>query len=211
MKITKFGHSCFLVEEGEANILLDPGIYTEGYDNATAVNAVLVTHEHGDHYDPARLKAVLAANPAAKLYANEGVAAECREQGIACEVVAEGREFVVQGIAVKVYGNTHATIYPTLPPVANTGYFIAGRFFYPGDAFLKPEVPVEILALPLIAPWMRVAEAVDYAKALAPKIVIPAHDGILRKPEMVHFVPSQELPPLGIRFVAPGNGESVDL
>ena len=49
MKITKFGHSCLLVEEGGARILLDPGKYSILQNNVENVDAIVITHEHQDH------------------------------------------------------------------------------------------------------------------------------------------------------------------
>src|SRR3546814_12912433 len=55
MRITKFGHACVRVEHDGHVIVLDPGMFTdpEAVDGA---GAVLITHEHSDHYDPERLR-----------------------------------------------------------------------------------------------------------------------------------------------------------
>ena len=55
MRITKFGHACVRLETGDHTIVLDPGGFTEpeAVDGATAV---LITHEHADHYSPDHLR-----------------------------------------------------------------------------------------------------------------------------------------------------------
>ena len=54
MRITKFGHSCIRIEHDGHTLVVDPGGFTqpEAVDGA---DAVLVTHEHPDHYEPAHL------------------------------------------------------------------------------------------------------------------------------------------------------------
>lgn len=54
MKITYFGHSCFLVETGGKRLLFDPFVtgnpLASGIDvNSIRCDYILVTHAHGDH------------------------------------------------------------------------------------------------------------------------------------------------------------------
>jgi hypothetical protein len=44
-----------------------------------------------------------------------------------------------------------------------------------------PDVPVEVLGLPLNAPWLSVAEAIDYLLKVRPKVAIPVHDALLNE------------------------------
>ncbi len=84
--------------------------------------------------------------------------------------------------------------------VQNTGYFIAGRLFYPGDSFFNPERQVEILALPVVAPWLKIAESINYALELKPKVVFPVHDGFLKIPGPFYTVPKRFIETQGIIF-----------
>lgn len=63
-----------------------------------------------------------------------------------------------------------------MPYSANTGFMFEDRFFYPGDAYTDPGCPVEILALPVSGPWVKIGEAIDYALKLKPKVAFPVHD-----------------------------------
>ena len=56
MRITKFAHACVRIEHEGTVLVLDPGGFTdaEAVDGATAV---LITHEHFDHYEAAKLRA----------------------------------------------------------------------------------------------------------------------------------------------------------
>lgn len=107
---------------------------------------------------------------------------------------------VLGGVHVEGHGEKHATIYQDFGQVQNTGYFFANRFFYPGDAFYNPHKPVEILALPVAGPWLKISDAIDYAKALKPKVAFPVHDGMLKFLGPTRGVTERYLSAAGIEF-----------
>ncbi len=84
---------------------------------------------------------------------------------------------------------------------------IAERFFHPGDAFHKPPKKVEILALPVAGPWMKLQEAIDYALTLKPKVCFPVHDGMLKFFGPVHALPKELLGRGGVNFVVLEEGK----
>lgn len=124
-----------------------------------------------------------------------------KKGGIAFSVVEDGQNYDEKGVLIEALGKEHALMHVSIPPIQNTGYFIANRFFYPGDAFTNPGKPVEILALPIAGPWMKLPEAIDYAFELKPKTCFPVHDGILKSPGSTHRIPLQVLEPKGIKFI----------
>lgn len=203
MTITKFGHCCLLIEVGGVRILTDPGNYNET-PIVTDIDAVLISHEHADHLHVESLGVVLAKNPAARVISHAGVGNMLDEAGIEWESVVDGEELEVKGVKIQSFGSKHACIHHDLPPVQNTGFLIAERLFYPGDAFHSPGKPVEVLALPVAGPWMRLEEAIEYAKVVKPKCVFPVHDGMLR--QGIELGPTRRIPkallePLGITYV----------
>lgn len=200
MKITKFGHSCVLVEEKGTGILIDPGVYSTGRNDVQNIDVALITHEHSDHYHIDSLKEVLKNNPQAKIITNKSVGALLKKEGIAYSVVEDGESVTENGILIEGFGKEHAVIHSSIPVIQNTGYFIANRLFHPGDAFTNPGKPVEILALPVAAPWLKISEAIDYAAELKPKICFPIHDANLQSARSVYQLPSQILEPKGIKF-----------
>lgn len=200
MKITKFGHSCLLIEEQGVRILLDPGDFSSGQDSLQNINIILVTHEHPDHLSISSLKSVLANNPQAKVITTSAVGLLLSKEDIAFSVVEDGQEVNERGVRVQGVGKDHALLHDSIPCIHNTGYLIAERFFYPGDAFTRPPASVDILALPVAAPWMRLSETIDYAIALKPKVCFPVHDGILKTPGAAHRLPQQILEQHGIPF-----------
>lgn len=201
MKITKYGHACVLVEEADARILIDPGSYSGNVD-ATGVNAILITHNHQDHLDTGLVTAILERNPGAQVVTVAEAGKNLAEAGIAFATIEDGEEIAISGVPVRSFGKHHSYIYGEMPQCQNTGYMIANRFYYPGDSLHVPDAQVEILALPVAGPWMKIAEAIDFAKAVNPKVVIPVHDGFIRpdRGQTTRTFPKMILEPLGIEF-----------
>ena len=200
MKVTKYGHCCLLIEVNGLRILTDPGSYSEGQNEVKNIDLILITHEHPDHLHIDSLKQVLKNNPQAKIITNTGVGKLLDVEKIAYEIVDDQKSTTEKNVLIEGFGTKHALMYETLPVVENTGYMIAERLFYPGDAWTNPNRKVEVLALPVAGPWMKIAEAIDYAKTIKPKVCFPVHDGGLKKPGVVHVLPPKVLKPLGIEF-----------
>jgi L-ascorbate metabolism protein UlaG (beta-lactamase superfamily) len=179
MRLTKYGHSCLLVEQGRDRMLLDPGTLSGGFEALEGLTAVCFTHQHVDHLDLERLRGLLDRNPAIRVVGDRGSAKALREAGAEVEVVEDGDELDIGGVGVRVAGRDHALVHPDVPVVPNVGYMVGGRLFHPGDAFTLPGQPVEVLAVPAGAPWLKVSEAVDYLRQVGPKVAVPVHERVL--------------------------------
>lgn len=201
MKIKKIGHCCLLIQTNTVTILTDPGSYSPLQNTLTKIDIILITHEHQDHFHIDSVKEVLHNNRDVKIITNGSVGKLLAEENIAFEVVAEGDRNEAYGVLIEGYGHLHAEIYKTWCGVENTGYFIDGKLFYPGDAFFNPNRPVDILALPVAGPWMKISEALDYCLEIRPRVAFPVHDGILKHSGMMHRVFAKILPENGIEFV----------
>jgi L-ascorbate metabolism protein UlaG (beta-lactamase superfamily) len=209
MKITKIGHCCLVIEEAGLTILTDPGAWTDAQNQLTGIDAVLITHEHPDHFHVESLQAVLKNNPDVVVITNHAVGSLMAKANLSFQLLEHGQQKEIDGVRLEGYGSEHAAIYPSIPNVMNTGYMIADRFFYPGDAFYKPAKPVEILALPVCGPWMKISEAIDYAKAVKPKVAFSVHDGMLKILGPFHLLPQKILSESGIQFdvIEPGSSK----
>jgi len=176
MKIKKIGHCCFVAEPNEGvRVMTDPGAFSTLQSEEYSISAVLITHEHQDHLHIDSLKKVLANNPQAVVITNTAVGKLLDEANIAYKKVEEGQSYDLNGVKITGFGNWHAEIYESYGMVQNTGYMV-DSLCYPGDAFANPNCKVDILALPITGPWMRIKDAIDYAKMLKPRVAFPVHD-----------------------------------
>lgn len=175
MRMIKFTHACVRLENEGRALVLDPGTFSEA-ESLDGAEAVLVTHEHVDHLDAGKLRAAAATNPDLRVWTHEGIAATLPDLNVT--VVAPGDEFEAAGMTVRVFGGRHALIHGDLPRVANVA-FLVENVLHPGDSFTVPELPVDTLLTPLSAPWMKLAEAADFTRAVRPRRAFPIHDGLL--------------------------------
>ncbi len=166
------------MEELGNKLVIDPGIFSKSLPEVRDVVAVVITHVHQDHLDLSKLEKIFSDNPAAKLYTVEAVADELK--GRFSPVIVTGGEKVEIGpFNLEFFGGLHAPIHKTYPRTENVGIMINSKVYYPGDSFINPEKPVEFLAVPASAPWMRVGEAMDFVDTLQPVNAFPTHDAIL--------------------------------
>jgi L-ascorbate metabolism protein UlaG (beta-lactamase superfamily) len=181
MQLTHFGHSCLLAEFNHTTLLFDPGNFSHGFEGISGLSAILITHQHPDHVDQSRLPALLEANPSAALYADPQTAVQLGEP---CRAVHVGDELTVGELTIRAVGGRHAVIHPEIPVIDNISYLVGdgehpARLMHPGDALFVPDEPVDVLATPAAAPWMKISEAVDYLRAVAPTRAVPIHQGII--------------------------------
>ncbi|HEY4476055.1 MAG TPA: MBL fold metallo-hydrolase [Candidatus Paceibacterota bacterium] len=171
MKITKYVHSCLLVEEKGKAALIDPGNYTSQSRSLDLrylekLDFVLITHEHADHLHIPFLKEILAQFPEVVVITNPSVVLLLEQEGIRAS--SKGNAFV----AVKEF--SHEKIFSSVAP-PNVLFDVFSRLTHPGDSFGFSETR-EVLALPVQAPWGSTTQAVEKALQLKPKIIIPIHD-----------------------------------
>lgn len=183
MRLTKFEHACVYIEDGNARILIDPGAHSHGFESLTDLTAILITHQHADHIDLDRISGLAGHNPGAQIFADDATAALLSERGLPATAVTEGDRLDV-GTEVTVHGINHAVVHPDIPVVPNVGYLVSGRLFHPGDAYTVPSVPVDVLCLPTGAPWLKVWEAADFLRHVAPRVAVPIHEAGLAMPGM---------------------------
>jgi L-ascorbate metabolism protein UlaG (beta-lactamase superfamily) len=185
MRLTKYGHACVRLEHADTTIVLDPGALTDPAVGHGA-DALLVTHEHFDHFAVDTLRAAATASPELLVWAPASVVAQLSEvEELAGRVrpAAHGDTPRIGALDVHVYGEWHAPTH--LDPVRNVGYLIGGRVFHPGDAFTVPEEPVDTLLLPVNAPWLTSVQVLDYADQVGARQGFAIHDGLVNEVGLV--------------------------
>ncbi|MES3030905.1 MAG: MBL fold metallo-hydrolase [Patescibacteria group bacterium] len=212
MKITKLGHCCLLIEINGTRFLTDPGNYTTAQNEVKNIDCIVISHEHTDHLHIESLKTVLQNNPGAKIICNESVGKILEKESITYTKVSHGESVQVKGIEISGEGMKHAPIYRDYEQVENTGYFFDKKLFYPGDAFYKPEMPVDILAFPVTAPWCKISEPLDYVLDVKPRVAFPVHDGnLIRTYGITERLPKLYFEKAGIEFIALELGKECEL
>jgi L-ascorbate metabolism protein UlaG (beta-lactamase superfamily) len=182
VQLTKYSHSCVRLERDGAVLVIDPGAFSER-EALDGVDAVLLTHEHIDHVDVEALADALSKRPSVTVYTHPDVVPKLSGLAGAVTTVESGESFTAAGFGVKAYGGWHALIHPDIPRVVNLGFLIEDSVYHPGDSFDVPgDAQVQTLFVPVSAPWLKLAEAVDFVRAVAPRRAYALHDSILTAP-----------------------------
>ncbi|GII21170.1 MBL fold metallo-hydrolase [Planosporangium mesophilum] len=196
MQLTKFSHSCVRLEHDGAVLVIDPGTLSER-EALDGADAVLITHEHFDHLDTDALADALGKRPSIEVFTHPDVMPKLAALSGVVNPVVPGDEFSAAGLRLRAYGGLHAIIHPDLPQVANVGFFVEepggdGGFYHPGDSFDVPtDARVDTLFVPVAGPWMKLSEAVEFVRQVAPRRAYAMHDGILN--DVGHMITTQNM------------------
>ena len=180
MRLTKLEHAALILEETGKKLFIDPGSFTTPLTSTEGAEAVVITHEHADHWTPEQLGRILDLNPDVPIYAPAGVASAAT--GLNVTVVNAGDVVTAGPFTLRFFGGKHAVIHSSIPVVDNLGVLVNDELYYAGDSFTIPEgVEVGTLAVPAGAPWMKIAETIDYVLAVKPKRSFPTHEMVLAR------------------------------
>lgn len=202
-----------VVQKSGSTLVIDPGTFTLPLSDVSGVVAILITHEHADHWTAEHLRRILERNPDARVLGPGGVVAAAGGEGFPVETVAAGDELQVGPFSMKFFGAKHAVIHESIPVIDNVAVLIDDSFYFAGDSLTVPGVPVETLAVPIGAPWLKVGEIMDYVLAIAPHRSFPVHEAVLSKVGMsingdrIEAVTKRG----GGEYVPLASGESLDL
>ncbi|HEX3823832.1 MAG TPA: MBL fold metallo-hydrolase [Mycobacteriales bacterium] len=178
MKLTKFGHSCVRLDDDGGTLVIDPGGFTEA-NAVQGADAILITHEHADHFIESRVREAAATNPGLQVWTVAAVAESLTGLGEQLHVIGHGDAFTAAGFEVEAHGTRHAEIHRDIPRIANSGFLINQRLFHPGDALTVPDKSIDTLLLPVHAPWSRISDLIDWLREVAPTRALAVHDGLL--------------------------------
>ncbi|WP_037615978.1 MBL fold metallo-hydrolase [Streptomyces aureus] len=171
MRLTKYGHACVRIEDGDRVLVIDPGTFSET-EALSGADAVLITHEHADHIDVDKLDAARKSVPGLTVHTHPALAAAL---GRGTTAVAPGETFTAAGFTVQAVGGEHAEIIDGLPGCPNIGFVVEG-VYHPGDSLFVPDQPVHTLLVPASGPWLKLREAIEFVRAVRPARAFPIHD-----------------------------------
>lgn len=175
MRVTKQEHACLLIEDLGATLVIDPGVFTAALVGLSAVVAIVITHEHGDHWTDEQLTHILDRNPDAQIFGPAGVVAAA--SGFPITAVKHGDTIEVAPFSLRFFGEDHAVIHESIPLVDNVGVLVNDALYYPGDSYTVPDdAPVAVLAAPVGAPWLKIGEAMDFVLAVKPRRAFATHE-----------------------------------
>ena len=173
MKVTKYEHATLVITVNDRQLVIDPGVFLTPPSFANTI-AVVITHEHADHWSDNNLRAILEKSPDAKIYGPSGVVAAA--SGFEITTVQDGDVIEIAPFTLEFFGSDHAIIHESIPVVDNVGVMVNGELYYGGDSYTVPSKPVGTLAAPVGAPWLKIGEAIDYVLEVTPKRAFYIHD-----------------------------------
>ena len=177
MKLTKHGHACLELEKDGRRLIIDPGFYTEPMGGLRNVVAIVITHQHDDHCFAEQVQSILENNPNVQIFGTEEVRAKLTDHKVTA--VHHGDWHTVGGFDLEFFGDLHQEIHRSIPLVQNTGVMVDDQLYYPGDSYTTPDRPVELLACPTSAPWLKIGDVMDFVAAIKPRKSFATHNALL--------------------------------
>ncbi|KHK97474.1 beta-lactamase [Microbacterium mangrovi] len=181
MRVTKYDHALLVIDEADASLVVDPGSFTAQLPDVSRAVAVVITHEHPDHWTPEHLRAIRAAAGDIPIFGPQGVATAAADFDVT--VVAPGDTQTAGPFTLRFFGGRHAVIHSSIPVVDNVGVLVNETLYYPGDSYAVPTLEnggrVPVLAAPVGAPWLKIGEAMDFVLEVAPERAFSAHEQTL--------------------------------
>lgn len=185
MKITKHGHACLLLESAGRQLLIDPGAYTDDVPMPGTLDAIVITHAHDDHcYEP-QLERLLATHPAAEIFGTQEVIERLAKSDSAAikaatkHAVYHGDHYPIGAFKLDFMGDLHQVIHASIPLLQNVGVLVNATLYYPGDSYTPCDMPYQVLACPSSAPWLRIADVIDYLDEMRPAKCFATHNALL--------------------------------
>lgn len=172
MKITRYEQSCLLIEQGETRVLIDPGTpFTQKRDIAELgkLDAVLITHEHADHFDQELCEKVSGD---LDIYVNESTSKHMVGNK---KVVQSNQQINIGELKITAIELPHCLMPDGSEGPQNIGYLINDIFFHPGDGIELDGLKVKYLALPITGPDVSMKRAFGFARQVSAQQAIAIH------------------------------------
>lgn len=180
MKLTKYGHACVFVEKNGSHVVIDPGSLTELPEDLSNVIAVICTHVHGDHTDAKNVQKIVEQSPDVVVFALPEALAMLTEVSREKVAISDDAELTVGPFALKMQVVDHAVIWQK-SPCKNLTVMIDDFYYYPGDSLEIADTHIEVVGVPFSAPWLKIAEAIEFVRKMDADYVMPTHNGLFNE------------------------------
>ncbi len=195
LKITFIGHGTLMFTFGGKIIHVDPYSRVADYSLLPQADLIIITHEHGDHFNPDLIAKI-------KKEGTEIILTEiCAEKVKGGIIMKNGDVKTVMGLkieAIPAYNIVHMRRenQPYHPKGNGNGYIITfgdKRVYVAGDTENTHEMKalknIDIAFLPMNVPYTMTPEMVaDAARAFKPKILYPYHYGQTDTSQLVELM-----------------------
>ncbi len=158
-------------------LVVDPGGLTTDFVISDNIIAIVITHEHSDHFNPDMLSSIFEKNPTSILVSLASITEKMPDHK--SQSVSAGDTIAIGPFTLEFFGGKHAKHHDQIPILDNIGVLINDVVYYPGDSFALPHKTIDILALPVGAPWLKIGETIDFLSAIKPRLAFPTHDAVL--------------------------------
>lgn len=187
MRSFRLSHAGLVIEEDDRSLFVDAGDFSSEQELAAAItsaapiSALVITHEHSDHWTPANAALIRTAAPAAPIYTTEATATALASAGIAenVRIVREGDRAVLGPFVLDFYGRRHEVLHSSIPVIDNIGVRVNEVLAWGGDSLTRPPFTAQTLGVPIGSPWSSIARVMDFVLEAAPRRVFLTHDGML--------------------------------
>jgi len=199
LTITFIGHGTLMMTCNDKVIHIDPWTNLADYAQLPKADLILITHEHGDHLDPAAIAQLRKETTSLVL------TKQCAQSVQDGQVLENGQTLRIKGFeieAVPAYNLVHKNkeSRPFHPKGVGNGYIITfgkTRVYIAGDTENTPEMKalrdIDIAFLPMNLPYTMTPEmAADAAVAFRPKILYPYHYGQTDPQALVNLLSDQK-------------------
>lgn len=203
ISVTLIGHASLYLGYKDELIAVDPYSEAADYSTLPQATAILITHEHYDHYDPEAIREIVT--PETVFITPPKVAELLREEGFEQQILTlsngDATEYkdLIRIDAVPAYNlvRERAPGQPFHPKGEGNGYILTvndKRIYIAGDTELTPEMRkinfIFIAFLPLMLPYtMNEEEFIEAAKIIEPKYLYPYHYNTVDKERLQKALP----------------------
>lgn len=188
MQCFRLSHAGVVLEREGASLVIDPGNFSSEQELSTALSAaspiaaLVITHEHADHWTPENVAAVRAAAPDAPIFTTRATADALAAAGIhSVHAVSEGDVQQAGPFTLSFFGGRHEVLHSSIPTIDNIGVRVNDTFAYGGDSLTRPPFEADVLGVPIGSPWSNIAQVMDFVLNARPRRAYLTHDGMLSK------------------------------